>query len=149
MRYNYAVKQITENSAKAVGRNLSISTRMSVEICNYLRGKKVSQAKNILEQVIQKKHAVPIRRFGDSTAHKPGIGAGKYPIKAAKGILAVIQNAESNAQNKGLSTHHLVISHILAHKASAPWHYGRHTRRKMKRSHIEIVVSEEKEKEKK
>ena len=37
---------------------------------------------------------------------------------------------------------------MAAHKASAPWHYGRQRRRKMKRTHIEIVIGEKETKKK-
>ncbi|MBT3463440.1 hypothetical protein HN451_00510, partial [archaeon] len=59
-------------------------------------------------------------------------------------ILKIIKSAESNALNKGLNTNDLVITHICAHKASTPYHSGRQRRRKMKRSHIEVVVKEQK-----
>jgi len=48
----------------------------------------------------------------------------------------------------------LVIAHISAHKASKAWHSGRKSRRRMKRTNVEIVVEEkptktEKKKDKK
>ncbi len=148
MGYKYALKEKNENMAFALGRNLSISTKKATEICKKLRGKNLDRAKNILENVIAKKEAIPMSRYNDDTAHKPGIGPGKYPVKAAKNILTVLKNAEDNAQNKGLNTHHLVVHHICAHRASRPMHYGRR-RRKTKRSHVEVVLLEHKKKEEK
>ena len=37
-----------------------------------------------------------------------------------------------------------VIEHINANKASQPWHYGRKRRSRMKRTHIQIVLKEDK-----
>jgi len=131
-----------ENMAKAYGSNLPISTKKSVEIANNIRGWNVQKAKTYLENVINKKQAVKMNRYNRDTAHKKEIAAGKYPINAAKDILMVLKSAESNALNKGMNTKDLVITHISAHIASRPWHYGRKRRSKMKRSHIQIIVEE-------
>ena len=146
MTVNYSFQDLKEDMAKAYGRNLSISTKKAVEICNFIRHKNVQDVKAFLLDVSEKKAAVPMKRFNMDTAHKKGMGPGKYPVKAAKAILGVIESAEMNGQNQGLSTADLVIVHAAAHKASRPWHYGRQRRRKMKRSHVEIVLAEKKEK---
>ena len=139
--YKYSAKD-SENAAKAVGRSLSISTKQSIEICNFIRKKQVQKAKMMLNDVIEKKIAVPFKRF-TAVGHKPGkIASGRYPEKSAKEILKVLESAEKNAQFKGLNTSNLIISHTCAHKASRPWHYGRQRRIKMKRTHIEIIVEE-------
>ncbi|MBN2422515.1 50S ribosomal protein L22 [Candidatus Woesearchaeota archaeon] len=137
-------ENLQENMAFAKGLNLSISTKKAVEICNNIRKKPVTEAKKILEEIIELKRPLPMKRFNRDTAHKKAIGPGRFPKKTAKLILSTVKNAESNAQNKGLNTHNLIIAHISAHKASTPWHYGRHRRRKMKRTHVEIVVEEKK-----
>lgn len=133
-----------DNMARAHGRNLSISTKQSVEICNNIRNMSVQKAKTLLENVIDMKQPIRMTRYMKDTAHKKEIGAGKYPVKAAKEILALLKSAESNAQNKGLSTKDLVIKHMSAHLASRPFHYGRKRRVKMKRTHVQIVLLEKK-----
>ena len=80
--------------------------------------------------------------------HKSGIAAGRFPQKTTNQIIRLLDEVETNAQNKGLNVDDLYISHVCAHKASAPWHYGRQRRRKMKRTHVEIVVEEKEEKKK-
>ena len=70
------------------------------------------------------------------------MAGGKYPISAAAAILYLIENAEANAQQKGLNTGNLVLVHLCAQKATTPNHFGRFRGRKMKRSHVEIVVAE-------
>ncbi|MBI1969717.1 50S ribosomal protein L22 [Candidatus Woesearchaeota archaeon] len=137
-----------EQMARALGRDLSISTKQSIEICNYLRKRKLQDAKQILEDVIQLKRAIPFKRFTERAGHKPGsMGSGKYPIKASKTLLKLLQSVEANAQQKGLNTANLVITHINAHGAGKAWHYGRRMRREMKRTHVEIVVEERRGKE--
>jgi large subunit ribosomal protein L22 len=130
----------------AIGRSLPISTKQSVEICGFLRGKTSERGKKILEQVIEMKVAVPYKKFMHGVGHKPGkIAAGRYPIKASSHILTVLKSAESNAEQKGLSSPY-IIKEILANQASRSWHFGRHRRRKTKRTHVEITLQEIKEK---
>lgn len=123
------------------GRNLPISTKKSVEVCNLIRNMPTKKAKATLNRVINMQEAVPYRRYNDNTSHKPGIGPGKYPIKTTQEILKLVENAEANAQNKGLSTN-LIIDHISAHKAPLQWHYGRKRRRRQKNTHVRIIVKE-------
>ena len=133
--------------ARAVVRAASISLKQSIEVCNFVIKKKISDARNMLEDVIKEKRAVPFRRFTNGAGHKKKLGPGKYPKKAAAEFIKLFNVIEANAQNKGLSTPDLVIEHICANKASTQWHYGRKRRRKMKRTHSEIYVKEEEKKE--
>jgi len=150
-RYNYTMKIAEEeNIAKAVGIALPISTKQSVEICNLIRRRPLAKAKKRLIDAINKKSAIPFKRYNDNIAHKKGnIAAGKYPGKACSHILKLLDVVEANAQFKGLNTSNLMIVHVCAHKAASQWHYGRQRRRKMKRTTVEVVVKEGAEKEKK
>lgn len=134
--------------ARVMGRDLSISKKQSVEICNSIRHKSTTQAKKILEDAVAMRKAIPFTRFNWNVGHRPGMGPGRYPQKAAAEILALIKSAEANAQVKGLNTGNLSIVHINAQKASTPHHYGRQRGTKMKRTHIEIVLQEVPQKKK-
>ncbi|PLW80263.1 50S ribosomal protein L22 [Candidatus Woesearchaeota archaeon] len=140
----YSKNEYDEKSmARALGKDLSISTKVSIEMCKYLRNKSTKRAKQILSRVLEKKEAIPFTRFNWDMGHKPGdMGPGRYPQKASEELLALIKSVEANASSKGLSVDNLVISHLVAQKASRPWHYGRQRRRQMKRTHIEIMVKE-------
>ena len=128
--------------AKAYGKGLGISTKVSIEIANYLRGRTTTKAKWILERVLEKKQAIPFKRFTDGVGHRVGnMASGRYPQKASAEFLKLIKQAEANAQAKGLSED-LVINHLAAHKASSQFRQGRQRRRKFKRTHVEIVVME-------
>ncbi len=141
VKYSFQ-KYESETMARASGRSLPISTRQSIEISNFLRGKKLEKAKNILQRVMEKKQAIPYRIYNDNIAHKPGIGPGKYPEKASMHILKLLESVEANAQFKGIDTSKLIVAHISANQAARTLHYGRKRRRKMKRTNIEIVVKE-------
>ena len=50
-KQKYAVKGYdAEKMAKAVGRGLQISTKQSVEVCNFIKGKSVVVAKKLLNE---------------------------------------------------------------------------------------------------
>lgn len=130
--------------ARAIGTALPISFKQSVEICSFIKNRNVNEAKKILQDAAEKKAAIPFKRYNWDLGHKKKIGPGSYPEKASMEFIRLIESAEANAQFKGLNTSNLVIAHISAHKAGKAWHFGRKTRRKMKRTNVEIVVEEKK-----
>ncbi len=147
--YRYAYNGPEEGTAKAVLLDVPISTKVSIEIANFLKGKTTEKADKYLELVMQKKEAIPFKRFTDGVGHKRGpMDAGRYPYKASEHFLKLIRLVEANASQKGLGDE-LIIKHIAVQKASTPYHNGRQGRRQMKRSHIEMVVEEIKTAEKK
>ena len=137
-----------ENMARANGSSIPVSFKHSIEICNFIRGKNVNYAKNVLSEVIKEKQTIPFKRFDGDVGHKKGMAAGRYPKKASKEILDMINLVEANAQFKGLNTSRLIITHINANKASSVTRFGRKRGRKAKRTNIEIIVQEEVEKKK-
>src|SRR3989338_4606564 len=143
MGKNYSFSSYSkDNMARAIGKSLPISFKQSIEICNFIRNKDVGYAKNVLNRVIEKKTAIPFRRFNDNMGHKKRIAAGRYPGKASREILSLISLVEANAQFNGMNSSNLVIAHINANKAATVMHYGRKRSRKAKRTNIEIVVKE-------
>jgi large subunit ribosomal protein L22 len=142
-KYKYTFKE-TENLAYAVGRDLSISPKHSIEICNAIRHQKISRAKAILKDAMDLNVAIPFRKFTFDLGHKAKIGPGRYPVNACKGILSVIESAEANAKFKNMDVETLYIAIAASQKASCPFRYGRHSRRKSKRAHIEIALKESK-----
>jgi large subunit ribosomal protein L22 len=143
-KHNYTTHM---DGARAVGRDLPISTKHSVEVCRCIRGKSIKRAKKILQDVIMLKSPIPYRRYNRDVGHKAGMASGRFPKKTSQEILKIVESAEVNAQFKGMDTSELVVAHSVAHKASRPFHAGRQRGRYMKRTHIEIVVREMKKKD--
>lgn len=131
-----------EHIAIARGIELPISTKISVEICNFIKHKNLNKAKFHLERVLEKKEAMPYKRYNSDVAHKPGMAAGRYPIKAAKHFIDLLNQLQANAENKGLNPDSLVIYFASANQGSKVWHSGRKRRRRMKRTHVELRVKE-------
>jgi large subunit ribosomal protein L22 len=141
MKYNYAFKSDAQNTVKIVGRDISISTKIAIEMCSFIRNKPVAKVKAMLEKIKDKKMALPIRRFTEGAGHKTGIGSGKFPYNASCEFIELLESLEANAQNKGLSSS-LMIIHACAQKAATPFHYGRKRRIRTKRSHVELAAKE-------
>ncbi len=137
-------------TAKALGRGLKISPKHAIEICNKIRGMKVENAKNYLEDVIEMKKAVPFKRHNKKVGHRRGLEGwptGRYPVKAASQILDVLNNAEANAEYKGLESENLKITHISSHKGYVirgwtPRAFGRASPFNTPTTHIQIVLGE-------
>lgn len=144
MGYKYSLKNYNkENMARAMGVSLPISSKQSIEICNFIREKDVDFAKKFLDEVIKHKKAVPFKRFNGDVGHKKGMAAGRYPKKASMEFLSLLNQVEANAQFKGMNTSNLVIAHINSNKAAKTARYGRKRSRNAKRTNVEIVVLEE------
>lgn len=132
-----------QTSAKAMGKDLPISPKVAFEICNFIRHREVENAIAILKRVTEKKQAIPYKRFPNAAGHKPGMAAGRYPIKAAGEFLKLLENAKANASNQGLSGT-LKITHIAAQRANEPFRNRAKERITFKRAHLEVILVEDK-----
>lgn len=147
-RINYSKEFDSETSAKAMGSELHISPKSSREISRAIKGMKTETAKQYLENVIQFKQAVPMKRHNDSCGHRKGpMAEGRYPVKVAQEILKVIQNAENNAEYKGLEPENMRIAHISAKRGRViqgmrPRARGRATPENTETVNIEMILSE-------
>lgn len=117
MSYSMKIPEDMEKKvAKAIGREMPISRKASIEVANAIRGMKLSEARDFLEAVIRKEKPVKYRRFLDSISHRKGVGPGRYPVKVARYFLKVLENLEANAKAKELEIDKLRIIHISTHK---------------------------------
>src|SRR6056297_1072114 len=125
MKTKYAFQEMKENMARAITKDSGVSTKVSIEIANFLRGKSSAEAKTILERVLKKKQAIPFKRFNDGVGHRKGAGiaAGRFPQKASEAFVTIIKQCEANAQAKGLSAD-LRIVHLVAQKGSNTFRHG-------------------------
>jgi len=152
--WHYSYKTRDESKiAKAVLFDVDVSVKDMREVVNAIKGLKVDKAIEFLKKVIEKKEAIPFKRYKGKIAHRRGLAAkwkwasGRYPVKAAKHVLKLLENVKNNAENKGLDTERLVIVHIVAHKGITikrwmPRAFGRATPKFDRRSNVEVVVME-------
>ncbi len=132
-----------ENIARAKGNNLSISPKHAYEVCNFIRGKSVDKMKKYLADVLLFKKAIPYKKHNMDLPHQKGRqGPSRYPTNTVKAILAVLNSAVSNAEDKGFNTSGMIIKNAISNQGPSVWRFGRQARRKAKRAHVEIVVKE-------
>ena len=139
-----------DRSAIASGRELKISPKAAREICRTIKGMKLDQARSLLLDVIEKRTPIPYKRHKKTVPHRRGLQgwyAGRFPEKAAKAIIQVLDSVESNAEYKGLSIDDLKIIHAAAQRARKirkfiPRAFGRASPYFDLLTHIEIVVEE-------
>ncbi|GBF09694.1 50S ribosomal protein L22 [Aeropyrum pernix] len=153
-RWGYSVKLRDESEvAKAVLRNVPVHPKIMAEVARAINGMRVDEARRYLRAVIEKREAVPFRRAHGKQAHRRGLAdkwgwpVGRYPVKAARYMLKLLDNVEANAANKNLDVERLKIIHVAAHKGITlkrwmPRAWGRATPRNRVHSHIEIMVRE-------
>ncbi len=147
-KLGYTMEYKIETMARAYGRDMPLAWKKSVELARALRGKTVDNAREYLERVISLKQPVPMKKYKRWVAHKSGTGPARYPVKAAKAFLKVLESAVSNAEFTGKDDPDaMVIRVINAHKGSItkamrPRAYGRSGPWNQDTVNLEIVLEE-------
>jgi large subunit ribosomal protein L22 len=108
---------------------------------------RLDSAKDLLEGVTQEKRAIPYRRYKKEVPHRSldeGWYAGRYPVKAAKMFLFLLEELESNAEYKGLDVDRLRIVHAASQRGMKTQRvisrsYGRATAYRNTLVHVELM----------
>ena len=111
-------------TARAV--NLDCHHKHCYHIAKAIRGMNAEEAVEYLEDVVQKKRAIPYQRRsrkgrgGNTMAgHRKGkMGPGKFPNKASKEFIKLINSAMHNARQRydTIDPEDKVITHVAAHR---------------------------------
>jgi large subunit ribosomal protein L22 len=149
--WKYSVQGLDpEKTAIASGRDLRVKPKVARELCNQLNGMRLEEAKVYLEDVIDKKRAVPYYRYRRKVPHRKelqGHDAGRFPEKTAEEILNILNSVEANAEFKGLYADRLKIVHMAAQRGRVirkyiPRAFGRASPYFKHLTHIEVAVEE-------
>jgi len=113
--------------AKAYGRNLRISRKSAVKICNVIRGKPLKRVKRLLNDLLQQKRSLD----------------GKYYTKTVKEIKRLIESCEKNAETLGLNKEKLMV-HVSAHKGTTLLRRRRKAAfgSRLKSTNLEVILIE-------
>jgi large subunit ribosomal protein L22 len=150
-RIDYSQKISGDNIAKAKANELTMSPKHSIEIATFIRHQRVNDAIAYLNEVVALKKAIPFRRFNRNVAHKRGLpgnwDAGRYPVKASKAYIRVLESVKKNAEYIGLDADNLEIVHVSANRGRAqksffPRAMGRASPKVRETVNIEVVVRE-------
>ena len=150
-RTEYSQNVKGDNIAKVKANELNMSPKHSIEIAGFIRHKRVNDAIAYLNDVVRLKKAVPFRYFNRNVAHKRGLpgnwDAGRYPVKASKEYIRILESVKKNAEYIGLDAENLEIIHASAsrgraQKAFFPRAMGRASPKVRESVNIEIIVRE-------
>ncbi len=143
----YSAERNPEKSARAYGSEMHCSPKHSQNIMRAIKGMKISDAEQLLEDVIALKRPIPFKTHLTSVSHRKGMGPGAYPKKASTYILGVLKNAENNAEYKGLDTENMIVIHASAYqgriiKGMMSRAQGRTTPKNEQTTNVELIVEE-------
>jgi ribosomal protein L22 len=140
------VKKKIEKKDEAVinGVSLPLSTKKSVAVCKFIRGKTIDRALADLEEVRKMKKAIPMT---GEIPHRKGKGmmSGRYMTKSVEYFIRLLKDLKANSNANGLTEP--VIGEAIPNRASRP--RGRFGSIKRKRTHIYIKAVEKNKMEKK
>jgi len=119
MGISYSVDVDPDTTAKAMLRERQMSHKHSKALAREIKGMTASEAQDYLEAVIAGERSVPFRQHNSGVGHRndiDGWDAGRYPEKASKGFLDLLENAIGNADHQGFDGENMTIKHVAAHK---------------------------------
>ncbi|KAI4146545.1 MAG: hypothetical protein LQ340_005890 [Diploschistes diacapsis] len=149
----YAAHTIDQGkSARSRGQYLRVSFKNTRETAQAINGWKLQRALTYLNNVIDHKEAVPMRRYAGGTGRAAqgkqfGVSRARWPVKSAEHLLTLLKNAEANADTKGLDTSNLIIKHIQVNQAPKQRRrtyraHGRINPYMSNPCHIEMILTE-------
>jgi large subunit ribosomal protein L22 len=119
MGISYSVDADPDTTAKAMLRERQISHKHSTAIAREIKGMEAGDAVAYLEGVVDGEEAVPMRQHNAGAGHRKGIDgwdAGRFPEKAARAFLDLLENGVGNADHQGFDGGSMEIMHVAAHK---------------------------------
>jgi large subunit ribosomal protein L22 len=151
-QFGYAFQNYDKTRhVRASIREKDISHKHAREIAVAIKGRSIEKARELLENVISRKEAIPYRRYNNEVAHRSnirdGFFAGRFPKKAASEFLRILDNLESNAEYKGMDLDRLRIVSAAVHKGTKlkrfqPRAMGRSSPKFDTLVHVEIIAQE-------
>lgn len=137
-------KKIKKEEVYVNAKSVPVSTKYAINICKFVKGKRIGDAIRDLEQVTLLKKSVPMK--GEYSHRKGrGMSGGAYPQRAAKQFIVLLKSLAGNADNHEINEP--IIVEASANWAPAP--KGKFGRIRRKRTHITFKAVEMKIKEKK
>ncbi len=150
MGINYSVETDPETTARGMLRDRSISLKHSKAIARAIKGETVSDAEEYLQAVIDGERSVPFKQHNTGAGHRSDIDgwdAGRYPEKASKDFLKLLENVKHNADEQGFDGESMRIVHVAPHKVGEqpgrkPRAMGRASPWNTTQIDVELVIEE-------
>merc|ERR1712093_153744 len=150
-----------ETSCKSKGSDLRVHFKNTRETAQAIKNMKLNDAKKYLEDVIDKKRAIPFRRFcggvgrtAQAAAAGSTNGQARWPKKSCEFLLGLLRNAEANAETKDLDVDKMIITHIQVNRAVQQRRrtyraHGRINPYMSSPCHVEMILSQQEDNVKK
>ncbi|HKL28866.1 MAG TPA: 50S ribosomal protein L22 [Natrialbaceae archaeon] len=119
MGIHYSVDADPDTTAKAMLRERHMSHKHSQAIAREIKGMTVADAREYLQDVIAGERSVPFKQHNSGVGHRSDIDgwdAGRFPEKASKAFVELLDNGVNNADQQGFDGESMVIDHVAAHK---------------------------------
>lgn len=150
MGISYSVETDPDTTAKGMLRERHMSHKHSKAIAREIKGMTAGDAQAYLQQVIDGERSVPFKSHNSGVGHRSDIDgwdAGRYPEKASKAFLDLIENVVNNADAQGFDGEEMEIMHVAAHKIGEvqgrkPRAMGRATAWNTMEVDVELVLEE-------
>ena len=150
MGISYSIDVDSDTTAKAMLRERHMSHKHSKAIARELKGMTVGEASEYLDAVIAGERSVPFKSHNSGVAHRSDIDgwdAGRFPEKASKAFLDLLENVSNNADHQGFDGESMEIIHVAAHKVGEspgrkPRAMGRASAWNTPQVDVEIVTEE-------
>jgi ribosomal protein L22 len=117
------------------GRDVGISTKHAVAVCDFIRGKNVDVALRDLDEVSKMKRAIKMK--GEIPHRKGKMMSGRYPLNAVKEITRLVKGLKANALNHEIELEKVRLF-CMANTAARP--QRRFGSRRFKRSHVQLKL---------
>jgi len=116
-------------------KNVPISKKHSMAICDFIRKKEIDKAIEELEQVMIFKRAIPMK---GEIPHRKGKGmmSGRFPVKSVNNFLILLKSLAGNATYNSIEEP--IIVEAVANMGVRP--HGRFGRVRKKSTHITLVA---------
>jgi large subunit ribosomal protein L22 len=150
MGISYSVDADPDTTAKAMLRERHMSHKHSKAIAREIKGKTAGDAVEYLEAVVNEERSVPFKSHNSGVGHRKDIegwDAGRYPNKASKAFLDLLENGINNADHQGFDGESMTIAHVAAHKVGEspgrkPRAFGRASPWNTMQVDVELVLEE-------
>lgn len=150
-RFEYSNQVTGKDIARGRVNEAPISPKHAIEIADFIKGMKLDDASAYLQSVLALEKPIPFKRFNRDVPHRKGLvgwDAGRYPQKASRVYLRLLNNVRKNAEYNGLEGEQLRIVHVSANRgirrrSFMPRAMGRATPKDRQTVNIEMVVREQ------
>lgn len=140
----YSQPEEFEHCATARLEGVNASYKDLAQVCGRIRGKNTEWALSFLERAANEEIPVLYKRHNKNLGHRRELGGkkGRYPWKAAKIVLMVLESAMANGKTLGLGNAYVILAASANKKQIFPRmaSKGRQARSNLETSRVEIVL---------